>query len=212
VATVRAHLSELANLVGALAIVTEPASARVTIDGREIGPRPSDAASAARAPLVLSAGNHAVEVTAEGYHPERREVLIVARQRQQLAFRLRPRQRTARLEVVVRPADAAIRIDSRTVGRGRVRLELPGGGHALQISLPGYQAQQRELVVVPGQNRVVEVALDPVARPVYRRWWFWTAIGAAVAGGAAAAAILTTRPDSPRGTLTPNVQTLRIGW
>ena len=32
------------------------------------------------------------------------------------------------------------------------------------------------------------------ARPVYRRWWFWTAIGVAVVGGAVAAVVATTVP------------------
>jgi tetratricopeptide (TPR) repeat protein len=34
------------------------------------------------------------------------------------------------------------------------------------------------------------------ARPLYRRWWFWTAVGAAVVGGTVAA-IALTRPRDP---------------
>jgi hypothetical protein len=39
--------------------------------------------------------------------------------------------------------------------------------------------------------------------PIYRKWWFWTGIGAVVAGGIVAAVLLssggTTRPDCPDG-------------
>jgi hypothetical protein len=39
-----------------------------------------------------------------------------------------------------------------------------------------------------------------VATPVYRRWWFWTAIGVVVAGGVAAAFVLRPSSDNcPRG-------------
>jgi tetratricopeptide (TPR) repeat protein len=41
---------------------------------------------------------------------------------------------------------------------------------------------------------------EPESRPVYKRWWFWTAIGAAVAGGVVAAVVLT-RPTDPMGSL-----------
>lgn len=40
------------------------------------------------------------------------------------------------------------------------------------------------------------------SHPVYKRWWFWTAIGVVVAGGVAAALLIpgpTTRPSCPLG-------------
>ncbi len=37
----------------------------------------------------------------------------------------------------------------------------------------------------------------PVSRPIYKRWWFWTLIGAAVAGAAAGAAAGTTHKSGP---------------
>ena len=39
-------------------------------------------------------------------------------------------------------------------------------------------------------------------RPVYKRWWFWTGIGAVVAGGVLTA-VLLTRNNHPQGSLAP---------
>jgi hypothetical protein len=41
------------------------------------------------------------------------------------------------------------------------------------------------------------------ARPFYKRWWFWTAVGAVVAGGVTAAVVVSRQPDGrePRGEL-----------
>ena len=38
---------------------------------------------------------------------------------------------------------------------------------------------------------------EPASAPIYRRWWFWTAIGAAVLGGAAAVVIARKAGDMP---------------
>jgi hypothetical protein len=46
------------------------------------------------------------------------------------------------------------------------------------------------------------VPADGDSHPVYKRWWFWTAIGVVVAGGVAAALLIpgpTTRPTCPLG-------------
>ncbi|MCC6747350.1 MAG: hypothetical protein IT371_06805 [Deltaproteobacteria bacterium] len=44
-----------------------------------------------------------------------------------------------------------------------------------------------------------------VRRPVYKRWWFWTALGVAAAGGATAAAVLLGQRSAPRGNLEPGI-------
>jgi hypothetical protein len=55
------------------------------------------------------------------------------------------------------------------------------------------------LVTAPGSTpRSSDRDTSP---PIYRRWWFWTGVGAAVAGGAVTALLLTR--SSPEGTLHP---------
>jgi len=40
--------------------------------------------------------------------------------------------------------------------------------------------------------------------PIYRKWWFWTLVGAAVVGGVTAAAVAGSSDDAPAGSLEPN--------
>jgi tetratricopeptide (TPR) repeat protein len=51
------------------------------------------------------------------------------------------------------------------------------------------------LITTPGEP-------EAPSRPVYKRWWFWTGIGAVVAGGAVTAFLLT-RNNGPQGSLSP---------
>jgi hypothetical protein len=50
---------------------------------------------------------------------------------------------------------------------------------------------------------IVVVAEPPPAHPVWKRWWFWTGVGAVVAGGAVAAFFLTRPEIRAPGTLEP---------
>lgn len=54
----------------------------------------------------------------------------------------------------------------------------------------------------PGRNAIGSV---PVNRPIYKRWWFWTLIGAAVIGATAAAVAANSGGfvQNPVGTLPP---------
>ena len=38
---------------------------------------------------------------------------------------------------------------------------------------------------------------EPPKRPIYKRWWFWTVMGAVVAGGVITGVLLGTRPVTP---------------
>lgn len=43
------------------------------------------------------------------------------------------------------------------------------------------------------------------SRPIYKRWWFWTAIGAVVVGGAVTTGVLVSREAAPEGNLSPGI-------
>ena len=105
-----------------------------------------------------------------------------------------------------------------TGGHGRLsaRLRLPSGelGYRLlyQIELrsgagnllarAGTRDKPLTLEVAPGQARS--------ERPVWKRWWFWTVIGAVVVGGVTAGAVLLSREGAPHGNLEPGVVQLRV--
>jgi tetratricopeptide (TPR) repeat protein len=50
---------------------------------------------------------------------------------------------------------------------------------------------------------VTATASAPARRPVWKRWWFWTGVGAVVAGGAVAAFLLTRPETVAPGSLQP---------
>jgi hypothetical protein len=49
----------------------------------------------------------------------------------------------------------------------------------------------RDVIVVPVGARDEQRAAAASRPPVWRRWWFWTAVGVAVVGGVVAAVALT---------------------
>src|SRR5207245_856113 len=61
------------------------------------------------------------------------------------------------LSLDVRPADAIVELDGRTLGmvdllRGSEALRrIPAGHHTLRISRPGYKTAEREIEVTPGR-------------------------------------------------------------
>jgi hypothetical protein len=63
---------------------------------------------------------------------------------------------------------------------------------ALVAPAPTATEQTPSLVAQPGST-----AGEESDRPVYARWWFWTAIGAVAAGGVAAAILLSRGHSSP---------------
>jgi hypothetical protein len=50
---------------------------------------------------------------------------------------------------------------------------------------------------------VTATAPQPAATPVYKRWWFWTGVGAVVVGGAVTAFFLTRPKTVTPGSLDP---------
>jgi len=53
-----------------------------------------------------------------------------------------------------------------------------------------------------GQKRIVtKPIVEPTAKPVYKKWWFWTGLGAVAAAGGTTAYILTREKGAPSTTL-----------
>jgi hypothetical protein len=116
------------------------------------------------------------------------------------------------------PSGAALRLSSRgrtTTTRTPFAGSLAPGRHVAVLRLGGHAEQRKAFDVrndrmmhlffglarkhVPSQPR------EPQATPLYKRWWFWTAVGVVVAA-AATATIVATRPEDVEpgwGTLRP---------
>lgn len=96
-------------------------------------------------------------------------------------------QRTGTLRVDSTPPRAALHLDGAFVGHTPFRtLSLQAGAHTLRAESPGRRAASRDVVLPAGGELDLHLDLPPARRPMYRRWWFWTAVGGAalVAAGA----------------------------
>ena len=73
-------------------------------------------------------------------------------------------------------------------------------------------AASLNLAPPPADAAVPPATVPPAPEPsaVYRRWWFWTALGVVAAGAVFTGVVLASSPDKPyAGTLGPGVVTLR---
>jgi tetratricopeptide (TPR) repeat protein len=71
-------------------------------------------------------------------------------------------------------------------------------------------ATSQEPQGIASASLVAPVPSPPEPRPLYRRWWFWTALGAVAVGAVIASVALASSSEAPySGTLTPGVVTLQ---
>jgi hypothetical protein len=94
---------------------------------------------------------------------------------------------TGTLHVDSTPGGAAVRIDggAALATTPTPQLALPVGRHRLTLEKPGYVSQSEALEIRALGVTHARYALEPADRPVYKRWWFWAAIGAvAITAGA----------------------------
>lgn len=115
---------------------------------------------------------------------------------------------TGTLHVDSTPSGATVRIDGGApLTTPTADLALPVGRHRLTLSKPGFVAHDEALEIralgVTHARYALVAAPEP--RPLYRRWWLWTAVGA-VAIGAVATYELTRggRGALPAITCDPN--------
>jgi len=113
--------------------------------------------------------------------------------------------RVGRIGIVCSVAGAEVFVDGSLVGRTPVPgwIYVRPARHALLVRAPGHRDFTLSLVLYPGDHPRVTVSLfrpaaaaapddrprPPPSVPVYKRWWFWTAIGAVVIGGAVAGGV-----------------------
>jgi len=101
--------------------------------------------------------------------------------------------------IATQPEGADLFIDGELRGQTPLdsALRLEAGEHQLELRLDGYRTRVENLEVRSQTvlRRQIELeALPPP--PIYRRWWFWTAIGVVIAGATVAAVVpFTVRPD-----------------
>lgn len=143
----------LTKLPGIVTIVAEPAvAAEVVIDGEPRGVTPL-------ADLSLTPGPHRLEINAERYLPEARDIEIAGGgERETLAVTLTPDWAVVSLRSA--PPGATVLVDGVEAGVTPVEVEMPSGQRDVEVRLAGYNAWSNKLQIVANQpQQLPDIAL-----------------------------------------------------
>jgi len=144
---------------GFVTISASPATARLLIDGRDIG------AADGSEYEVPSTAELGVRLTADGYADYEATLTLKPEERKDLQIRLEPLP--ARLEVRSNVSDDALSINGDPRGTtGPASLELEPGVYQIEVSKPGYEDFNLRVTLAPGESRTVRAMLTPT--PVQR--------------------------------------------
>ena len=129
----------------------------------------------------VSAGGHAVHVSAPGHADAELQVTAIADRLIPIEARLTPL--LARLTIATAPG-AVLVIDGVPRSSARDPLELPAGQHHVWVGARGRLGAEQSVMLSPGEQRRIALALQVSPR---RERAHWTLIGAVVLAGASAA-------------------------
>ena len=144
-------LREMQALLAQAQLTIAPDGANVKLDGRTIG----------RAPIgqyLLAAGRHVLDVSADGYVSQTKELMVTAGVPMSIAIALAVIPKTGRVRVSAQPDGASVKLDGKVYPQP-IDLELPLGGHTLEVWATGYQVHREEVLVAAGQSRDLSVVL-----------------------------------------------------
>ena len=156
------------------------------------------------APIPLRPGTHTIKVTKEGYLPFADVFDIHEGETTELEVDLV--LYSGRLRIEAEPAPVAVEVDGTYWGVAPLERDVSAGEHVIRLTKDGYVEQVKRVTVRSGQSVVQRFRLVPVAavrktssKPIYKKWWFWTAIGAAVVA-AIVPTIILARPKTVQAT------------
>ena len=189
-------LVELRGKVSELSVAANVAGARVLVRDQAVGTTPLSS------PLRLNAGTASIEVTADGYHPWKKQVALPGGGKLDIAAKLVTRATTGVLRVTSPVAGALVLVDDERIGAVPAEVQVAAGPHRVLVQKQGYEPVRTTAVVSVGGRREMRVALDEIP-PITARWWFWAGVGVVVAGGTALTVALLTERSADSGDIEP---------
>lgn len=99
---------------------------------------------------------------------------------------------------------AQVTLDDKAAGTIPLSVEVEPGVHLVKVTKEGYEPWSTSVNVEPGGKLDLPVMLQrttptegtrPTETPVYKKWWFWTIIGAVAVAGAGTGIYFATRGD-----------------
>lgn len=138
--------------------------AQIFIDDEPVGTSPL------AAPIVLDIGERRLRATKDGFTTFEKSFLVAGGPELTIDVALEKEVHQGKL-VVEAPAGAAIFVDDKQMGVGRVEQKVSSGGHQLRVTAPGTRPYQTEVIVQDKETRSLNVLLEAVApsdRPMLR--------------------------------------------
>lgn len=183
-ADLRARVPQLEQLitdfkrhVSTLTVTTNVPGTHVLVRAKEVGQAPI-------AELRLNSGPAVVEVTAEEYTTQRKEVVLPEGSALSVNFDLVKASPIGVLFLRSTPPATTVLIDGRGLGGTPLETSLMPGSHKLLLSRDGYRDLLTSTVIERGRRHEVDLKLEKTPS-IFSRWWFWTIVGVVVASAAA---------------------------
>jgi len=192
VQTANARLDEVTAVID-----TNPTGASIRLDGAPIGLTPWRGA--------LPPGRRQFDFEREGYRPATRLVDAVKGSKVNVRVLLLPNNIGGLITLRSTPEGANVLLDDEFIGQSPI-LNFPtsAGPHTLKVVLPGYNPEQRPIVMSEGQSAELSVFLNPERGNLSAAdlWPAWAMMGAsglvAALGGLTGSQALTARNNADR--------------
>ena len=147
-------------VIGVLRIVTQPAGATITVDGKLQGVAPVRVDG-------LSIGGHSISASLSGHAVARQNVQLTRESPSRtLGLSLAPvTALTGILAVSSTPSGAALTLDGRSVGNTPTQLDVTAGPHTLRVEQNGFASLSRDIEVVAGRRAALDLTLEAISPP-----------------------------------------------
>jgi len=142
-------MAEMMRLVGTLKISDAPEGAKVSVDGKGIGPVPS------KGGVLLDPGGHSVRVEADGFKPLVTDITIASGA--EVPLRAKLTKVSAWLKVDCAKGQLAVRVDGKVAGNCPYEGEAEPGLHEVTVTGPGMDDFTRSVEIKPGDSVTVSV-------------------------------------------------------
>jgi hypothetical protein len=183
---------------GKLSLFSLVQGAVVEIDGRSVGKTPLPG------PIELTPGTHTLRVYARGHTEVADELTITAGATTEYEADLIAVAGIVRVTANV--PGATVAIDGKAAGTVPFDEDIAAGKHEIIVQAPGHQPFKQSVELEGGKGFDLAVTLQvaiavstdtPEDDPIYKKWWFWTIIGAVTVGGAVTGIMLGLPEDVP---------------
>jgi len=188
-------LANLRQQVSRLEVVCDVADAKVVVSGKPLGVTPLATA------LLVNAGSAHVSITADGYLPFERDVLLPGAGQERVVVRLVPRRSEGRITVNSLVGAVAF-ADGVRLGSVPAEVTLHSGRHRIRVEHAGYLPAETGVEIAAGSQQALTLPLEKSAG-LLGQWWFWTGTAVIVAAGVTALVFATTERSPTSGDIPP---------